>query len=65
MSKEIRKEVRTFLVHLKCNCGGKMLATGMCLTSDPPQYPHECVECDLIVNKDTTYPCIQHEEINQ
>lgn len=26
-------------------CGGRMVSTGVCLTSYPAQYPYKCEEC--------------------
>ena len=53
-------EVKTFVRHLLCEitgCGGEMLPTGICLTSYPAQYPHQCDTCGYTLNvRGKTYP---------
>lgn len=63
MSKERKTEVKTFKLQLFCDCGGEMLPTGMCLTSHPVQYPHECQVCKKTENIfRNRYPCLVYEE---
>jgi len=63
---EISQEVRTFEVHYICDeCGkGEMKASGACLMSNPPQFPHRCQECGAektMFNK--AYPFTTYEKI--
>jgi len=64
--KEKRTRVSTSMVRLICEkCeGGEMKPTGICLTSNPPQYPHRCDKCghEETVRGGRTYPRIKHEE---
>ena len=55
---EIEQEVKTFTVSCLCEeCGdGWMEPTGICLTSNPPQYPHKCSKCGEIENFRVEYP---------
>lgn len=56
---EINKEVKIIEVHFKCDkCGdGFLRPTGLCLTSNPPRYPHKCTHCDYSETfVDITYP---------
>lgn len=40
-------EVKTFVERLYCKqCGSEMKYSGMCLTSNPPWYPHSCSNCE-------------------
>ena len=65
---EKRTEVRTIMVRLMCDkCGeGEMKPTGVCLTSNPPQYPHKCNKCGAEVTvRGKTYPRAEYEEVPQ
>lgn len=56
---EVVAEVKTLIVHMKCNkCGnGLMLKDGnIILTTDPPKYPHKCNNCGYQENYFVTYP---------
>lgn len=44
----------------KCH-NGHMRSTGVMLTSDPPQYPHECDECGHAQTFDRMYPYVYYE----
>jgi len=56
---EEKKEVKTFVVNYICDeCGkGKMVPTaGIYLTSNPPQWPHECTHCNNTKTFRICYP---------
>ena len=55
-----KQEVRTFLVSLKCDCGGEMKRNGPVKLSDPPLYPHGCGECGEGSDERKTYPCVDY-----
>ena len=42
-----KREVKSiFIIEGMCDkCGGRMVSTGECLTSNPAQYPYECENC--------------------
>jgi len=62
---EKRIEVATYMVKLICDkCEGEMKPTGLCLTSFPPKYPHECQNCKNVINiSGKTYPHTEYSEI--
>jgi len=62
--KEIKKEVKTYIVYAYCNCGGKFKSTNICLTSYPPQYPHICDKCGKEEIFNFTYPRTVMEELD-
>ena len=65
-SGEYKVEVRVYVVHYYCDkedCDGEMLSTGVMLTSDPPQYPHECNKCGESKTFDKVYPYTAKEPI--
>lgn len=43
-----KREVKSiFIIEGICDkCGGRMVSTGECLTSNPAQYPYECEHCN-------------------
>lgn len=45
---EEKKEARTFIIDYKCpKCeDGYLRPTGLCFTSNPPQFPHKCNTCE-------------------
>jgi hypothetical protein len=53
------KPIRRRLICDKC--GGEMSPTGSVLTTNPPQYPHEC-NCGSVRVERDYYPCIIYEE---
>jgi predicted RNA-binding Zn-ribbon protein involved in translation (DUF1610 family) len=57
-------EVTTHRIKVKCpNCGGNVIFTGGCLTSNPPQYSHGCEDCIYQTYfKGETYPKIIYKE---
>lgn len=60
---EIKKCVNVFRIEKRCEkCGGKLDYTGKILYCYPPKFPHKCVDCELIVNFDRTYPAIVYED---
>lgn len=63
-------KLEPYLVRYKCpKCEeGYLIATGIVLTSIPPQYPHECdgPECKhTLIFTDKSYPYVRHEEIGK
>lgn len=44
MSIEKINNVKTIMIHKICKCGGEFKPDGMCLMSNPPQYPHICLK---------------------
>lgn len=63
---EQKTYLNTVKVEMTCNyCKkGKMLPTGITLTSYPPQYPHACDNCDTRENFLEVYPSVRYEEIS-
>jgi len=62
---ERKKEVKTYKIEYVCDeCGeGDMRPTGICLTSNPPQYPHTCTVCGHEKRfRDKKYPLTVYEE---
>lgn len=62
---ETKAVVQTVLVQYRCNeCdNGTMKPSGIILTSNPPQYPHECNSC---FHKQTfliKYPYTEYKEV--
>lgn len=47
---EATNVVKVVTVGMMCPCGGKMVPTGVCLTSNPPQFPHVCAKCGATTN---------------
>lgn len=63
MSAQQKVEVKTYEVHLMCDCGGEMRHTGMVLTSNPAQYPHKCEKCGATETRfDEIFPHIVYEK---
>lgn len=48
MAKQIKIAVVSYVVDLECDCGGKMEWDGFVLTSNPPQYKHQCLTCGKV-----------------
>lgn len=63
MSVEQYFPVSVVRVQRHCDCGGVMESWGICLTSDPPQYPHKCTHCGVSETFNKTYPYIEYEEM--
>jgi hypothetical protein len=58
---EQRKQVLPVRVNYSCDkCGGDVLPTGVCLTSYPAQYPHDCQWCGKRYTFTSLYPRIEH-----
>jgi len=57
---EIRTTMTPVQVSFTCEeCPeGYMVPTGRVLTSDPPQYPHKCTQCDNTMVTFRRYPYI-------
>ena len=60
--KEVTKEVKMFNTRAICECGGEFEATGVELTTNPPQYPHRCDLCGDREVFDTIYPTMTTKE---
>ena len=60
---EIYIPLRPVRVERRCgSCDkGRMRATGVTLSSNPPQFPHTCHKCGASENLDRQYPYIKHE----
>lgn len=62
------QELKTYHVTYICDkCGeGEMVYGGICLATNPPQYPHECNKCQ---NKqtfwDVHYPCKAYKVMSE
>lgn len=67
MAETYEKEVKvnTFIKRLFCKkCDVEMEAGNICLTSNPPQFPHTCPKCGNTVNTvNTTYPVADFKEV--
>lgn len=58
---EKRRPVQLVRVSYACDqCGGDVLPTGMCLTSYPAQYPHDCQDCGERYTFTSLYPRIEY-----
>jgi len=55
---EEQHEAKVIIVDYICDVckEGKMIPTGMVLSSYPPQYPHVCNKCGSTTNLKETYP---------
>jgi hypothetical protein len=54
--------VRVIRIELICdNCGKAMKSTGMCLTVQPPLFPHKCSVCGNEENTRKKYPYLKYE----
>lgn len=63
---ESKKLVRTYEIDYMCDvCGiGRVLPTGICYTTFPPKFPHECSHCHEKYIFNFTYPSKQTEVID-
>lgn len=61
--KEVKVKVQPYMVRAMCECSGEFEPTGMCLSSYPVQYEHQCNRCNEVRNFDCRYPKIVYEEI--
>ena len=58
------QEVKVISVSLLCEeCDGEMSPTGTVLTSNPPQYPHACLNGHIINIFGEPYPRIKYKPI--
>ena len=64
----LKIELKTFELHKYCpdcfnkpNDGCILKFNGLVLASNPPQYPHKCINCDKIFNLKNIYPLIVYE----
>ena len=64
---EQKVECTLFIVEYLCpNCKiGKLTHSGMVLTSNPPQYPHNCSNCNYTETFTKIYPSISYEPKTQ
>lgn len=60
---EVKAKVQPYMVFAMCDCGGEFKPTGMCLSSYPTYYEHECNRCNKIRSFDCRYPKIVYEEM--
>jgi hypothetical protein len=61
---ELKQEVKSYKIEYTCDeCkAGTMKFTGLTLTSNPPQYEHQCTNCGVIIHfRGITYPRIVYE----
>lgn len=61
---ESTNELKTVRVTMKCDtpkCTGEMQFMGTVLTSNPPQYPHQCPVCKTNRTFWVLYPEIRYE----
>lgn len=61
--KEVKREVKTYIVYANCECGGTFKPINMCLMSYPPQYPHKCNKCGKEEFFNCTYPRATNVEV--
>ena len=63
---EVKTPVVAMNVEYICDeCGeGRMIHTGVCLLSSPPQYPHQCNKCGHVKTLRECYPLIRYEPIS-
>lgn len=58
---EQKRPVQPIRVSYACDkCGGDVLPTGLCLTSIPAQYPHDCQQCGERYTFTSLYPRIEY-----
>jgi len=58
---EQRRPVQPVRVSYACDkCGGDVLPTGACLTSNPAKYPHYCTQCGERYTFTVLYPRIEY-----
>ena len=62
--KEVKREVKSYIIYADCECGGIFKPTNMCLMSYPPQYPHKCNKCGKEEIFSHTYPVHIMEEVD-
>lgn len=61
---EIKHEVRTFAVALRCDvegCPGEMVPTGEAKMTSPPKYVHQCNFCGASATSGHRYPRLEYE----
>lgn len=59
--KIVKTRVHTFILDSFCECGGRMIRTGITLPSYPAQFPHECDSCKKVENLKSIFPEIIYE----
>lgn len=62
---EIKKEVRTFMTSLQCDCGGEYIydhSRPVMLTL-PAQHPYTCNKCGNKITSTGIYPQIEYEDM--
>ena len=62
---EIRKEVRTFMTYVTCDCGGEFVydSTRPVLLVYPAQHPYKCNKCGKETTLPDVYPKIEYEDM--
>lgn len=58
------KEVRMYMRHLYCDCGGEMIFVKASIPDALLPYPHRCEHCGNIQNASETYPHKFFEELD-
>lgn len=61
---ERKIEVKTFIVHADCKCGGEYKATGEAYMCYPAKYIHVCDKCGDHMTSRDTYPKMVTEPVN-
>lgn len=63
----VKKEQRTFIERLYCDCGAEMKPTGIVYSTYPPKYEYECTDknnCRVreLLTTSEVYPKITYED---
>lgn len=61
----VKKEVKIYVVHAMCECGGEFHPTMVLATTYPPQYQYCCDKCGIAATFDVNYPAIEYKEVDQ
>lgn len=61
----VKNEVKTYMVHAMCECGGEFETGDVIWTLDmyPPKFGHVCNKCGKTVMFSEKYPKIEYEEV--
>lgn len=63
--KTIKKEQRTFIERLYCDCGEDIIMGQNVLTSFPAQYIYHCKGCGTKITTSEVYPKVTYEDIEK
>ena len=58
---KVVREVKTYRVIARCECGGQMKPTGVVYSTYPEQYLHVCDKCKKMETFFDSYPKIVYE----